>query len=82
MKGTQHLFPLEAISFHKAKYLSMQQEQNRVCSIVIIGMYFSPWATQVEQWLRGKHYDKHQDAHINKTRSLPSRSSQSNAYNE
>lgn len=49
MKGTQHLFPLEAISFHKAKYLSMQQEQNRVCSIVIIGMYFSPWATQAEQ---------------------------------
>lgn len=29
MKGTQHLFPLEAISFHKAKYLSMQQEQNK-----------------------------------------------------
>lgn len=49
MKGTQHLFPLEDISFHKEKYLSMQQEQNKVCSIVIIGMYFGPWVTKVEE---------------------------------
>lgn len=30
MKGNKYLFLLEAISFHKVKYLSMQPEQNKV----------------------------------------------------
>lgn len=78
MQGSQHFFPLEAISFHKAKYLSMQPEQNKVEYIPfwLLGCILVP-----EQH-SGKHYDKHQDTDMNETGSLPSRSSQSNEYNE